>query len=146
MSASLPRERYGRAFEPGCGTGELTRDLAARCDVVVASDPVADAVRRAREHTSDLPGVRVEQAALPDAVPAGMVDLAVFSQVLYYLDDDTVSAVLDRTVAPLPPGGDVVVHWRYRPPGAPRDAAATHGQRPGHQPAPRAGDATRDGA
>jgi LmbE family N-acetylglucosaminyl deacetylase len=35
--ASLPRERYRRAFEPGCGTGELTRELAARCDAVLAS-------------------------------------------------------------------------------------------------------------
>jgi LmbE family N-acetylglucosaminyl deacetylase len=126
--ASLPRERYRRAFEPGCGTGDLTRDLAARCDVVLASDPVAEAVRRAREHTSALPGVRVEQSGLPDAVPPDPVDLAVFSEVLYYLDDDTVSVVLDRTLAAVSPGGDVVVvHWRGWPPEAPRDAVATHG-------------------
>ena len=125
--ASLPRERYRRAFEPGCGAGELTRDLAARCDAVLASDPVAEAVRRARERTAGLPEVRVEQAALPDAVPAEPVDLAVFSEVLYYLDDATVSAVLDRTVAALPSGADVVVvHWRGWPPEAPRDAEATH--------------------
>ena len=102
--ASLPRERYRRAFEPGCGAGELTRDLAARCDAVLASDPVAEAVRRARGRTAAMPEVRVEQAALPDAVPAEPVDLAVFSEVLYYLDDATVSAVLDRTVAALPSG------------------------------------------
>jgi trans-aconitate methyltransferase len=125
--ASLPRERYRRAFEPGCGAGELTRDLAARCDAVLASDPVAEAVRRARERTAGMPEVRVEQAALPDAVPAEPVDLAVFSEVLYYLDDATVSAVLDRTVAALPSGADVVVvHWRGWPPEAPRDAEATH--------------------
>ena len=125
--ASLPRERYRRAFEPGCGAGELTRDLAARCDAVLASDPVTKAVRRASERTAALPGVRVEQAALPDAVPAEPVDLVVFSEVLYYLDDATVSAVLDRTVAALPSGADVVVvHWRGWPPEAPRDAEATH--------------------
>jgi len=125
--ASLPRERYRRAFEPGCGTGELTRDLAGRCDEVLASDPVAEAVQRAREHTADLTAVRVEQAALPDAVPEGPVDLAVFSEVLYYLDDATVTSVLDRTLAAVPAGGDVVVvHWRGWPPEAPRDAAATH--------------------
>ena len=60
-------------------------------------------------------------------VPAEPVDLAVFSEVLYYLDDDTVSAALDRTLAVLPAGGDVVVvHWRGWPPEAPRDADATH--------------------
>ena len=125
--ASLPRERYRTAFEPGCGTGELTVALAERCDAVLASDPVADAVRRARARTADLPGVRVEEAGLPDAVPGDPVELAVFSEVLYYLDDDTVAATLDRTLAALQPGGDlVVVHWRGWPPEAPRDAAATH--------------------
>ena len=125
--ASLPRERYGRAFEPGCGTGELTRELAPRCAAVLASDPVAEAVRRAVERTADLAGVRVEQAALPNAVPAGPLDLAIFSEVLYYLDDTALSDTLGRTVAALEPGADVVVvHWRGWPPEAPRDGAATH--------------------
>ena len=70
---------------------------------------------------------RVDEAALPDAVPPGPIDLAVFSEVLYYLDDATVVATLDRTLAALRPGGDVVVvHWRGWPPEAPRDAEATH--------------------
>jgi LmbE family N-acetylglucosaminyl deacetylase len=127
LMACLPRERYGTAFEPGCGTGELTEDLAGRCDVVLASDPVDDAVRRARVRTADLVGVRVDEAAVPGAVPAGPIDLAVFSEVLYYLDDDTVGATLDRTVSALRPGGDVAaVHWRGWPAEAPRDAVATH--------------------
>jgi LmbE family N-acetylglucosaminyl deacetylase len=125
--ASLPRERYRRAFEPGCGTGELTMALAARCAEVLASDPVADAVERARRRTAEVRGVRVDRAALPDVVPTDPIDLAVFSEVLYYLDDAAVHATLDRTLAVLEPGGDVaVVHWRGWPPEAPRDAAATH--------------------
>ena len=47
--AALPRERYRRAFEPGCGAGELTAELAGRCDVVHSSDPVPAAVERAAE-------------------------------------------------------------------------------------------------
>jgi SAM-dependent methyltransferase len=125
VAASLPRERYRHAFEPGCGAGELTAELARRCDRVDASDPVAAAVDRARER--GLPGVRVERAALPGGVPGGPLDLAVFSEVLYYLDDATVAATLDRTLAALEPGADVVaVHWRGWPAEAPRDAAATH--------------------
>ena len=125
--ASLPRERYPTAFEPGCGTGELTAALAARCDRVLASDPVPDAVARARARTAAVAGVRIDDARLPGAVPACPIDLAVFSEVLYYLDDGTVGATLDRTLAALRPGGDlVVVHWRGWPPEAPRDALATH--------------------
>jgi LmbE family N-acetylglucosaminyl deacetylase len=125
--ASLPRERYRTAFEPGCGTGELTVALAGRCDAVLASDPVPEAVRQARACSAALPGVRVDEAGLPDAVPADPIDLAVFSEVLYYLDDGAVDATVDRTVAALRSGGDlVVVHWRGWPPEAPRDAAATH--------------------
>ena len=125
--ASLPRERYSAAIEPGCGTGELTAELAGRSKALVASDPVPDAVARARTRTAGLPGVRVDHVALPDAVPADPIDLAVFSEVLYYLDDDSVRSTIDRTVSALRPGGDVVVvHWRGWPPEAPRDAAATH--------------------
>ena len=127
MLASLPRERYRVAFEPGCGTGELTVDLAARCDRIVASDPVAGAVERARRATAALPGVSVTRAALPVAVPGEPVDLAVFSEVLYYLADPVLDTTLDRTLDVLAPGGDiVVVHWRGWPAEAPRDAAATH--------------------
>ena len=125
--ASLPREHYRTAFEPGCGTGELTVDLAARCDTVLASEPVPDAAARAAARADGIPGVRVDVAGLPDAVPAEPVDLAVFSEVLYYLDDATVAATLDRTCAALRPGADVVaVHWRGWPAEAPRDAVATH--------------------
>ncbi|MEA2972920.1 MAG: hypothetical protein QOG82_1378 [Actinomycetota bacterium] len=125
--ASLPRERYQTAFEPGCGTGELTVDLAPRCARLVASDPVPAAVERARAATAGTAGVRVECDALPEAVPCEPIDLAVFSEVLYYLDDDAVEETLRRTVAVLQPGGDLlVVHWRGWPAEAPRDAVATH--------------------
>lgn len=125
--ASLPRERYRAAFEPGCGTGELTVDLATRCDRIVASDPVSGAVERARHATAALPGVSVTQAELPAAVPGESVDLAVFSEVLYYLADPVLDTTLDRILDVLAPGGDlIVVHWRGWPAEAPRNATTTH--------------------
>ncbi|NYS43147.1 SAM-dependent methyltransferase, partial [Pseudomonas syringae pv. actinidiae] len=33
--AALPRERYRAIFEPGCANGELSADLAERCDTLV---------------------------------------------------------------------------------------------------------------
>jgi LmbE family N-acetylglucosaminyl deacetylase len=127
--ASLPRERYRSAVEPGCGTGDLTLELAARCDHLLATDYVADAADRARAavRTAGADGVEVRAAALPDSLPDGPIDLAVFSEVLYYLGDAALDATVERALAALEPGGDVVVvHWRGWPAEAPRDAAATH--------------------
>jgi len=72
--------------------------------------------------------VRVARHALPDAgaLPDG-IDLAVCSEVLYYLADDDVRATVDRLASALVPGGDLVLAcWRGWPADAPSDAAAVH--------------------
>ncbi|MBW0118852.1 SAM-dependent methyltransferase [Pseudonocardia abyssalis] len=124
--ACLPAERYRHAAEPACGTGALTGDLAARCDRISASDFADSAVAQT---TAAVPGhVDVARLTLPDpaALPAG-IDLAVLSEVLYYLSDDDLAAVVDRLAAALELGGDVVlVHWDGWPAEAPRDGAAAH--------------------
>ncbi|GAA3223413.1 hypothetical protein GCM10017691_10390 [Pseudonocardia petroleophila] len=123
LLASLPRERYRHAAEPACGTGALTAELAARCDRLDVSDFSDAAVASARAA-----GVSAIRAALPDAdaLPGGL-DLAVVSEVLYYLDDAVLAATVDRLADAVVPGGDVVIaHWRGWPAEAPRDADATH--------------------
>ena len=126
--ACLPQRHYRFAAEPGCGLGELTRELAARCDRLDASDYTEEAVRATSLATRGLSGVGVHTAALPDpaALPDG-IDLAVLSEVVYYLGDGDVRATVDRLAAALVPGGDVVLtHWRGWPADAPADAAAVH--------------------
>jgi LmbE family N-acetylglucosaminyl deacetylase len=129
LLASLPREHYRHAAEPGCGTGALTAELALRCDRLDASDFAEAAVDQARAAAAGLAGVTVARSALPDAdaLPDG-IDLAVLSEVLYYLAGDELAATIDRLAGALAPGGDVVVaHWSGDwPADAPRDAAATH--------------------
>lgn len=123
LLSSLPREHYRHGAEPACGTGALTPELAARCDRLDVSDFSGTAVASAR--AAGVPAVR---AALPgaDALPDGL-DLAVVSEVLYYLDDATLAATVDRLADAVLPGGDVVIaHWRGWPAEAPRDADATH--------------------
>lgn len=55
--ASLDRERYTSVFEPGCGNGEMSVALAARCDRLLASDGAASAVAAARRRLADVADV-----------------------------------------------------------------------------------------
>lgn len=128
LLASLPRERYRLAAEPGCGLGALTADLAGRCDRLVATDVADAAVRATADAVAAHPGVDVARAGTDDdrAIPEG-ADLVVLSEFLYYLPGPQVGAVLDRVGRALVPGGDLVLlHWRGWPAEAPADAAAVH--------------------
>ena len=118
--ATLRRARYSSAWDPACGTGHLTADLAARCDRVVASDASATAAGLAGERCAGLP-VSVSHRALPEAPvdDTFVPDLLVLSEVFYYLSDPVRAAtvaLVDRLAAP---DAEVVcVHWE----GAPDDA------------------------
>lgn len=110
--ASLPRERYGRAFEPACARGRITALLAARCAEVVALDPVEQAVERVRERS--LANVDARRGAIPHDWPEGPFDLVVLSEVLYFLSAEDRALVARRTADSLTATGQVVaVHWRH---------------------------------
>jgi LmbE family N-acetylglucosaminyl deacetylase len=125
--SSLPHERYGLAVEPACGVGAFTTELAARCDRVVAFDPVPAAVRQAELATAELSTVAVKLGILPADLPAEPTDLVVFSEILYYLSDRDLSSTVERSVAALRPGGHLLaVHWLPWAAEAPRDGMAAH--------------------
>lgn len=131
--ALLPRERYGTAFEPGCSIGVLSAMLAARCESLLSCDAVPDAVAAARARTSSLPGVRVEQRAVPGDWPPGEFGLIVFSELLYYFDDADLERVLGRAVRSLAPDGHLLaVHWRHPAPDHPRTGDDVHRILNGH--------------
>lgn len=112
--AALPKERYRRAFEPGCSVGVLSARLAACCDELVSWDREQAAVTAARDRLGDAAHARVEQRAIPGDWPDADFDLIVLSEILYYFDPVTVAAVLVRTAATLEPGGTLIaVHWRH---------------------------------
>ena len=113
--ASMPRERYRRAYEPGCAVGVLTRMLAPRCAEVLAVDCVDAAVQQARAAVREFPNVRVEPAVLPADLPDGTFDLIVVGDLLYYLSAADLAATVDGLVRCLEPGGDLVsMHFRDR--------------------------------
>lgn len=117
--ASLPREAYDLAWEPGCSVGGLTAQLAGRCARVVAGDASPRALAVARRALAALPNVSVRSEVLPRDRPPiadGAADLVVLGEFLYYLPVDQVPAVLDLAAGLQPSGGHlVVVHWRPQP-------------------------------
>ncbi|WP_433698077.1 methyltransferase domain-containing protein [Nocardiopsis sp. CA-288880] len=126
-TAALTRERYGRAFEPGCSIGLLTGDLASRCDRVLAWEGSAEAAALAREESAGAGNVLVRCARIPSEWPEGPFDLVVLSELLYYFDDGDLASVLDRTRESLGPGGTVLaVHWRHHVPEHARSGDDAH--------------------
>jgi SAM-dependent methyltransferase len=111
--AALPDERYASAYEPGCANGELTAELAARCDALLATDLNAEAVELAANRVRHLAHVRVERRATPEEWPDGAFDLIVISEMAYYLNPAQLAALADKLEKTLKPGGTVIAcHWR----------------------------------
>lgn len=80
--ASLSPRRE-RAWEAGCGSGQLTRLLAGRFDEVVATDPSPGQL----DHAPDLTGVVWRVAAAGSSgLPSRSVDLAVAAQAAHWFD------------------------------------------------------------
>ncbi len=113
VMASLPRERYARAFEPGCGAGHLTEALAARCERLLATDFAADAVRLASVRLQHAAHVEVMQRHAPHEWPAERFDLVVLSEFAFYLDDAELALLQQRSLAALEDNGMLLAcHWR----------------------------------
>lgn len=117
LLACLPQQRYRNAFEPGCGNGELSAELALRCDALLASDAAQSAVALARERIAAHGHVQVDHLILPDDWPErpadGRFDLIVISELAYYFDAAALDDLAQRAVATLAPGGTLLLcHWQ----------------------------------
>lgn len=111
--ASLPRDRFARAFEPGCATGLFTVELARRCGDVVAWDSADRAVELTRQRlgAAEL-DAQVDTGVVPEQWPAGTFDLLFFSEVGYFVADlDFLTRRIDACLAP--DGVVLACHWRH---------------------------------
>ena len=107
--AALPERRFADALEVGCSIGVLTRQLAARCDALLALDVAEAALAQARARC---PSVRFERRVIPGEWPPGPFDLIMLSEVLYYLDAAAIRVAAGRAMASLRPGGCILmVHF-----------------------------------
>lgn len=125
--AALPDERYRHAYEPGCANGELTVELAVRCNSLLAADLNSAAVNLARQRVAHLQNVKVEQRAMPDDWPDGEFDLIVISEVAYYLNEAQLAGLIARLTAALADGGTLIAcHWRRPIEGWPHSGDHVH--------------------
>ncbi len=124
--AALPRERYASAFEIGCAGGVLTRQLAERCDRLLAVDVSDDVLAQARARCADRPHVTFRRMTVPGEWPDEVFALVMLSEVGYYLGDADFAALGDRLDTTVAPGGHLVlVHWTG-PTDYPRTGDAVH--------------------
>lgn len=126
LLSSLPHPTYDRVFEPACGTGELTRELAARSSHVLASDFCEDAVAQARARLCALDNVNFGNHRIPSDWPRSdpAFDLIVVSEVCSFLHLAEIEAVAQHCARSMTPDGVLVVcDWRW-----PFDARVTRAE------------------
>ncbi len=125
--ACLPARRYAHGYEPGCANGELSAELAERCDQLLVSDVSLRAVELARERLASWPGACAVQAQVPGEWPTEQFDLIVVSELGYFLEPQALDVFADKARASLLPGGTVLAcHWRRPIEGGDLDGDAVH--------------------
>lgn len=116
--ASLTKESYRAAWDPGCGTGELAAQLTGRAEAVLATDASTEAVRLTAARCTELASVavgRIRQPGVPE-LPAEGFDLIVVAEFAYYLTAAERTALWSTLAAAAAPTAEIVlVHWRHRP-------------------------------
>jgi SAM-dependent methyltransferase len=111
-----------RALEIGCGTGEFSRLLAARCRFVLAIDLSPNMVRLARERSPGFTNLELRVAdAASLALPREGFDCVASIATLHHLD---AAALLARMRDALAPGGTLLVLDLFRVAGLPDLAAS----------------------
>jgi trans-aconitate methyltransferase len=118
---------FRSALELGGSIGVFSARLARRCDALTTIDGSPTAVAAARTSLADFPQAQAIVGEIPCAIGPGEHDLVVASEILYYLDDEALTATLERLHEVLAIGGRLVaVHWRPAGPERPQTAASVH--------------------
>ena len=101
--ALLPEGVFANALEIGCAEGHFTLRLAPRVGSLTAVDISTRALARAKERCSKLGNVTFQRLDLNTSGVAGLFDLVVCSEVLYYARD--LREAVGRILSHVRPGG-----------------------------------------
>ncbi|WP_458725342.1 SAM-dependent methyltransferase [Pseudomonas mandelii] len=125
--AAMPRPHYRAIFEPGCANGELSFELASRCDRLLCCDTAAAAVTLARTRLGAFDHAEVRHSRLPADWPDEKFDLIVLSEIGYYLDADDLKRLIEQAAQSLTADGQLLAcHWRPPIDGCPLNARQVH--------------------
>ena len=103
---------FDTALEIGCSIGVFTEILGHRCKSLLAVDVAEQALVQARARCAGQPHIAFAKMQIPQHWPAGLFDLFVFSEVLYYLSPADLAETAARTRTALAPGGTaLLVHY-----------------------------------
>jgi hypothetical protein len=91
----------------------LSEQLASRCDRLLSTDIIDEALKIAAVRLSKYPNAFVETRSIPDEWPEEFFDLVVLSEIAYYFDEGGLERVLGSVMTTTQPGAHVLgVHWR----------------------------------
>lgn len=114
LLACLPRAHFGAGWEFGCSNGELSAQLATRCDYLLATDGNARAAQLAEQRLADFPHATAQHAHHPRDWPQGRFELIVFSEVGYFLPLEELRESVQRMRHSLTDDGLLVAcHWLH---------------------------------
>jgi len=109
---ALSRPGYRCALEVGCSIGVFSRQLAARCESLLAVDASSVALASAHEGCSACDNVTFEVCNVPGNFPKGTFDLIVLSEVIYHLDAPDVHRLAAHCAQALDNDGEIITcHW-----------------------------------
>ncbi|GGE13005.1 hypothetical protein GCM10011390_35150 [Aureimonas endophytica] len=109
--AILEPRHFRHALEAGCGEGFLSRALlgAGIAERVTGFDREPAIVARAARHPETGALADFVSGSLPDDLPDGRFDLAVFSEVLYFLEETALARLAAALPARLVPDAEILI-------------------------------------